>query len=501
MKQKVLSRKTDIVVVGSGIAGLYFALLAAEHSKVTIVTKKELMESNSNYAQGGIAAVLDPLDDFKAHIKDTLVAGCYINNPKAVEILVKEAPRHIHKLIDLGVGFNRTNGKLDLTMEGGHSSRRIVHVHDATGREVERALIFNIRNHKNISIFESHIALDLLTNKDKTGVGGVMTLNRFTKDLEKFTAKYVVLATGGAGQVYSRTTNPRIATGDGVAMAYRSGAKLRDMEFVQFHPSTLHDAGKPHFLLSEALRGEGAVLRNAKGQRFMQHYHKRKDLAPRDIVSRAVYDQLQNGPVYLDITHKGSVYIKKRFPYIYEQLWWFGYKLDQDRIPISPAAHYMCGGVETNLHGNTSIKNLYAIGESAYTGVHGANRLASNSILECLVFADRANSDIKRNRSKYTAVTLTPYSAARFFKTPKNVYALRVDIQKIMWQSVGIIRNPIALSKTLKRLNNIHTTLMQVRTKGISAYLQETINICEVALAITTAAFKRPKSIGAHYIE
>lgn len=500
MKQKIITRKTDIVVVGSGIAGLYFALLAAEHSKVTIVTKKELMESNSNYAQGGIAAVLDPLDDFQAHIKDTLIAGCYINNLKAVEALVKEAPRHIHKLIDLGVGFNRNNGKLDLTMEGGHSSRRIVHVHDATGREVERALIFNIRNHKNISIFESHIALDLLTNKDKTGVGGVMTLNRFTKVFEKFIAKYVVLATGGAGQVYSRTTNPRIATGDGVAMAYRSGATLRDMEFVQFHPTTLHETGKPHFLLSEALRGEGAVLRNAKGQRFMHRYDKRKDLAPRDIVSRAVYDQLQNGQVYLDITHKGSVYIKKRFPYIYEQLWWFGYKLDQDRIPISPAAHYICGGVETNLHGNTTIRNLYAIGESAYTGVHGANRLASNSILECLVFADRANSDIKRNRSKYTAVTTVPYSSARFFKTPKNVYALRVDIQKTMWQSVGIIRHPIALEKTQRRLENIHTTLMQVRSKGVSAYLQETMNICEVALAITIAANNRPKSIGAHYI-
>ncbi len=501
MKQRVLTRKSDIVVVGSGIAGLYFALLAAEHSTVTIVTKKELMESNSNYAQGGIAAVLDPLDDFQAHINDTLIAGCHINNQKAVEVLVKEAPRHIHKLIDLGVGFNRTNGKLDLTTEGGHSSRRIVHVHDATGREVERALIFNIRNHKNITIFESHIALDLLTNKNSSQVGGVMTLNRFTKDFEKFTAKYVVLATGGAGQAYSRTTNPRIATGDGIAMAYRAGAKLRDMEFVQFHPTTLHEAGKPHFLLSEALRGEGAVLRNAKGQRFMQRYDKRKDLAPRDIVSRAVYDQLQTGQVYLDITHKGSIYIKKRFPYIYEQLWWFGYKLDQDRIPISPAAHYLCGGVETTLNGNTSIKNLYAIGESAYTGVHGANRLASNSILECLVFADRAQSDIKRNKKTYTAPVLVPYQTVRFVKTAKRVYAFRIDIQKTMWQSVGIIRNLPNLTKAQQRLEKIHASLMQCAEQGISAYLQETINICEVALATTNAAIKRQKSIGAHYIE
>lgn len=501
MKPVVKNYKSDIVVVGSGIAGLYFALLAAEHSKVTIVTKKELMESNSNYAQGGIAAVLDPLDDFEAHINDTLIAGCYLNNKRAVEILVQEAPRHIHKLIDLGVGFNRTDGKLDLTTEGGHSSRRIVHVHDATGREVERALIFNVRNHKNISIFESHIALDLLTNSQKTGVGGIMALNRFTKDLEKFTAKYVVIATGGAGQAYARTTNPRIATGDGIAMAHRIGAKLHDMEFVQFHPTTLQSAGKPHFLLSEALRGEGAVLRNSQGKRFMQSYDPRKELAPRDIVSRAVFDQLRKGPVYLDITHKGSTYIKKRFPYIYDQLWWFDYKLDQDRIPISPAAHYLCGGIETDLYGKTTLDNLYAIGEAAYTGVHGANRLASNSILECLVFADRANRHIKRSLKQYQAVRVMRYSPPVFLKTPKNVYALRVEIQKIMWHSVGIIRQQELLLKTQQRLEHIHDNLMKTRKKGVSAYLQETINICEVALAITTAAIQRTESIGAHYIE
>lgn len=501
MKPTVKSHKSDIVVVGSGIAGLYFALLAAEHSKVTIVTKKELMESNSNYAQGGIAAVLDPLDDFEAHINDTLIAGCHLNNKRAVEILVQEAPRHIHKLIDLGVGFNRTNGQLDLTTEGGHSSRRIVHVHDATGREVERALIFNVRNHKNITIFESHIALDLLTNKQNTGVGGVMALNRFTKDLEKFTAHYVVLATGGTGQAYARTTNPRIATGDGIAMAYRVGAKLRDMEFVQFHPTTLQSPGKPHFLLSEALRGEGAVLRNSQGKRFMQHYDPRKELAPRDIVSRAVFDQLRNGPVFLDITHKGSAYIKKRFPYIYDQLWWFGYKLDQDRVPISPAAHYLCGGVETDLYGKTTLDNLYAIGEAAYTGVHGANRLASNSILECLVFADRANRHIKRASKQRTPVKLTAYAPPHFLKTPNNVYALRVEIQKIMWHSVGIIRHQKELDKAVRRLSNIHANLMRVRSKGVSAYLQETINICEVAIAITTAAIQRSNSVGAHYIE
>lgn len=500
IKQSVVTKRTDIIVVGSGIAGLYFALQAADYAKVTIVTKKELMESNSNYAQGGIAAVLDPLDNFSEHIQDTLVAGAHLNNPAAVELLVKEAPKHIHRLIELGVGFNRTKGKLDLTREGGHSKRRIVHVHDATGKEVERALIFGVRNHPNISIYESHIALELLSNRSQSAVGGVLTLNRFTKQLEKYIAKYVVIATGGVGQIYSRTTNPRIATGDGIAMSKRIGAKLQDMEFVQFHPTTLQAAGKPHFLLSEALRGEGAVLRNSSGVRFMNKYDKRKELAPRDIVSRAVYDQLQQGNVFLDITHKSSAYIKRRFPYIYEELWWFGLKLDQDRVPISPAAHYLCGGIATDLYGKTSIHNLYAIGEAAYTGVHGANRLASNSILECLVFAARANYYIKHHIKKYQRVVLAKSTLPKIVATPKAVYQLRSQIQNIMWNQVGIIREYTALQRANKRLYLIHQQIHQLQRKGTSAYTQETLNICELASAVTTAALQRSKSIGCHYI-
>lgn len=493
--------KSDVIVIGSGIAGLYFALQAAEHSTVTIITKKELMESNSNYAQGGIAAVLDPLDDFQSHVNDTMIAGANINDRRAVEILVKEAPRHINKLIDLGVGFNRSNGTLALTQEGGHSKRRIVHVHDATGKEVERALIFNVRNHKNITIHESNLGLELLCDAAKSQVGGVLTLNRETKQLERFAGKFVILATGGAGHVYANTTNPRIATGDGIAMAQRLGIELQDMEFIQFHPTTLNLPGKPHFLLSEALRGEGAVLRDRNKKIFMSRYDKRKELAPRDIVSRAVFEQLELGPVYLDISHKSSEYIKMRFPYIYDQLWWYGLKLDKDLIPISPAAHYLCGGVKTNLDAATKMPGLYVIGESARTGVHGANRLASNSILECLVFAARANSSIKKMHAKRQLIKPVAIRNPKIIKTPSNIYKIRTKIQETMWNHVGIVRTTAGLEKAMITLQKAHVSLLAVRTEGTSPQIQETLNLCETGIAIAEAALNRKASVGSHYLD
>lgn len=498
--------RTDILVIGSGIAGLYFALQAAEHSKVMIVTKKELMESNSNYAQGGIAAVLDPLDKFTAHIKDTMQAGGQINNRAAVELMVKEAPRHIHALIDLGVGFNHTATSIDLTQEGGHSKRRIVHSKDATGKEVERALLFAIRQHPNITTFESHYAIDLLkTAKNNQVYGqvyGADIFNRETNTLERYTANCVVLATGGSGQVYEKTSNPKIATGDGVAMAQRAGAILNDMEFIQFHPTTLQLSGKPHFLLSEALRGEGAYLRNHAGKRFMARQIKQKELAPRDIVSQAVFAQMAHGPVYLDITHKPSAYIKARFPYIYNQLWWYGLKLDTQPIPISPAAHYMCGGVRTDLWGRTSLPGLYAIGETANTGVHGANRLASNSILECLVFADRAQQAIARDRKKLrvNASRAVQPRTLTFTKATSASYRWRKQIQHIMWKYAGIVRTPHGLQRAHQRLTSIAELIAQQRLNKTSIVLEETRNLCATALAIVEAAQARPNSIGSHYM-
>ncbi|PLX26149.1 L-aspartate oxidase [Candidatus Parcubacteria bacterium] len=387
----------DFLVIGSGIAGLNFALQASEYGTVAIVTKKELMESNSNYAQGGIAAVLDKMDSFDKHIEDTMKAGCHLNDKEAVEIMIKEAPNQIKRLIDVGVGFSKKQDELCLSKEGGHSERRIAHAHDTTGKEIERALIHQVRHHKRITIFESHVAFKLAESKDAIDrvstprqCIGAFVLDTDNNKILNFSAKATILATGGAGQVYERNSNPKIATGDGVAMAYKARAEIKDMEFIQFHPTALNKKGAPSLLISETVRGEGGVLVNSKGEQFMKNYHELKDLAPRDIVARAILEEMKHGTVYLDIRHKGSAYIKKRFPYLYENLWWHDIKMDKDLIPISPAAHFICGGIHTDLDGRTNIPGLFAFGEVAHTGVHGANRLASNSLLECMVFSGRA---------------------------------------------------------------------------------------------------------------
>ncbi len=431
------NKHTDFLVIGSGIAGLNFALQAAQYGKVGIVTKKELMESNSNYAQGGIAAVLDKNDNFEKHITDTLKAGCYLNDKKAVETMVRQAPREIKRLLDIGVGFAREQNQLSLTQEGGHSKKRIAHAKDATGKEIERALIYQVRHHKNIAIFESHFALDLIIQNNKCVGAGV--LNDKNKP-EIFLSKATILATGGAGQVYKRNSNPKIATGDGIAMAHRAGAKIRDMEFIQFHPTALAKHGKPAFLLSETLRGEGGGLKNKHGQTFMKKYHPLKELAPRDIVARAIFSELKNGPIYLDIRHKGVEFIKQRFPYIYNELWWYGIKMENDLIPVAPAAHFVCGGVHTNLNGETNIPGLFAFGEVAHTGVHGANRLASNSLLECMVFSSRtiksAVKYIKKQKMPHIKI-----NSLKILKSPQNpCNQCKKTIQNIMWANVGIVR-------------------------------------------------------------
>ncbi|HAZ28366.1 MAG TPA: L-aspartate oxidase [Candidatus Magasanikbacteria bacterium] len=508
MSQKI--KTYDFLVIGSGIAGLNFALQASRYGTVAIVTKKELMESNSNYAQGGIAAVLDARDSFEHHVNDTLVAGCFLNDQKAVAIMVRQAPQEIRRLIALGVGFNREENRLCLTQEGGHSARRIAHVQDATGKEIERALIHNIRKHKKIETCESHAAFDLILTKG--ACRGALVFDEETQTIIPFFAKATILATGGAGQAYERNCNPKIATGDGIAIAARAGAAIQDMEFMQFHPTALAKKGKPAFLISETVRGEGGILLNAKRKPFMKRYHPKKELAPRDIVSRAIFTELKHGPVFLDIRHKGSRYIKKRFPYIYNQLWWFGIRMDKDLIPIAPAAHYTCGGIHTTAEGETSIPGLFAFGEVAHTGVHGANRLASNSLLECMVFSSRALSSAKKYLRHQTPACLGEAGyESRIKKIPirkkmtpatnKKITAYKKNIQTLMWKHVGIVRQEKKMKQTLQKLKKMEPAIEELFRTGITADMLELRSLHTVASLITAAALQRKESVGCHFVD
>ena len=398
-------KQFDFIVLGSGIAGLSFALKVAPRGRVAIVTKKDRAESNTNYAQGGIASVTSKEDSFELHVRDTLTAGAGLCKESVVRTIVEEGPARIQELIELGMKFSERDApaedggkELDLGKEGGHSKRRILHAKDVTGREIERALLNAVAQQPNIQIFENHIAIDLITSQ-KLGLAGA---NRclgayvFDKNANRvwaFTAPVTLLATGGCGKVYLYTTNPDIATGDGVAMAYRAGATIADMEFVQFHPTCLYHPQAKSFLISEAVRGEGGVLKTLDGEEFMDAYHPLKSLAPRDIVARAIDSEMKKSGaehVWLDITHRPARFIIERFPNIYQTCLRYGIDITKEPIPVVPAAHYQCGGVVTNVDGETDIAGLYAVGEAACTGLHGANRLASNSLLEALVCAHRA---------------------------------------------------------------------------------------------------------------
>lgn len=484
-------RYYDFIVIGSGISGLNFALNASQKGKVLIITKKHILESNTNYAQGGIAAVLDKLDNFEKHINDTLEAGAYHNNKQAVKYMVQHGPKLIYKLAQLGVPFAEKDQKLILTKEGGHSANRIAFVGDRTGNAIEKTLVKAVHTHPEITIWENSFAADLLVKNQKCYGVYVLKGNK----IEQIFSSAVILATGGVGQVYKNTTNPNISTGDGLAMAARAGCTVKDVEFVQFHPTALDLPRRKSFLISEALRGEGALLKNSHGEQFMSGYDKRKELAPRDIVARAIFQESKKGKVYLDITHENSKVIKERFPTIYKKLKGMGMDITKMQIPVSPAAHYACGGIQVNLKGETSIKNLYAFGEVACTGVHGANRLGSNSLLEAVVFSDQIIEGLKISKSKQFP-EFPSYSTNK--KSNLDASYVRQKIKKIMWNYVGIVRTEKGLDKALKKLMELKENFHPVSNK-IKEF--ETQNLLEVAILITKAAIKRKKSLGCHFIE
>ncbi len=504
---------TDFLVIGSGIGGLTYALRAAEFGRVTIMTKKQRRESNTNYAQGGVASVLAPDDRFALHIRDTLRAGVGLCDPAAVRMLVEEGPLMIGELVRWGVDFDKQGQALSLTREGGHSRNRIVHARDATGREIEGALVRACARHPRIRMLEHHLAVDLILSSKLGGrrrAGpdsclGAYVLSGRSGRVQAVLARATVLATGGAGKVYLYTTNPDIATGDGVAMAWRAGAAIADMEFVQFHPTCLYHPLARSFLISEAVRGEGGVLRNGAGKRFMARYHPMKELAPRDIVARAIDNEMKtrgDKHVWLDVTGLKPAFIRKRFPNIYKKCLELGIDITREPIPVVPAAHYMCGGVMVDLSARTSVNGLLAVGECSMTGVHGANRLASNSLLEALVWARQAAA-VSR---EYLAAKLPPgVPAWRDTSTDRKPAAVLYHhnwdaIRRLMWDYVGIVRSDAQLKSASRRLKLIRGEIENYYwSHRVTVDIVELRNLAQVAELIVKCALRRHESRGLHY--
>jgi len=514
------SKTYDFLVIGSGIAGVSFAINAARHGSVAMITKKHDSDTNTNYAQGGVACVLGGDDSFESHIRDTLVAGAGLCDEGAVRILVEEGPTRIRELLDYGARFSTDSAAaanpygLHLGREGGHSVNRIIHAKDFTGRELEATLLKKLRGLKNVAIFENHCAIELITGHHVKSVQnqyecfGAYVLDSVNKKISAVGAKVTCLASGGAGRVYLHSTNPAIATGDGVAMAYRAGASTANMEFIQFHPTTLFHEKADSFLISEALRGHGAVLRNAAGKDFMPKYHPQGSLAPRDIVARAIDNEMKVSGlpcVYLDIRHKDARATKENFPQIYNKCLSFGIDITMDLIPVVPAAHYMCGGVLVDYNGNTDIANLYACGETACTGVHGANRLASNSLLEALVFSHRAAADAAARLSKCRVIKAGDIpewddkgtvDVEEWILLSHNMQ----EIQSVMWDYVGIVRSGLRLNRALRRINLLEREIEDFYKRAkISPQLLELRNVVTTAKLIITSALKRKESRGLHY--
>jgi len=537
-------KQFDYLVLGSGIAGLSFALKVAPRGRVAIVTKKDRAESNTNYAQGGIASVTSKEDSFESHVRDTLTAGAGLCKKDVVRTIVEDGPARIAELIELGMKFSERDApdkdggiQLDLGREGGHSKRRILHAKDVTGREIERALLNAASRQPNIEIFENHIAIDLITSQKLGYVGtnrclGAYVFDKKSGGVETFAAPVTILATGGCGKVYLYTTNPDIATGDGVAMAYRAGAPVADMEFIQFHPTCLYHPKAKSFLISEAVRGEGGVLKSLEGVEFMDVYHPLKSLAPRDVVARAIDSEMKKSGaehVWLDITHKPARFIIERFPNIYQTCLRYGIDITKEPIPVVPAAHYQCGGVVTNVDGETDIPGLYAVGEVACTGLHGANRLASNSLLEALVCAHRAAEKVAAGVPPAVEGGILPPGAPpgmsaetkstsgkmpdATFKIPlwqsgnaTNADELVVvshnwdEIRRLMWDYVGIVRTGKRLQRAQSRLAHLQQEIREYYWNFIvTSDLLELRNIATVAELIVRCALMRPESRGLHY--
>jgi L-aspartate oxidase len=487
-------KKVDFLVIGSGIAGLTFASKVAQYGKVLILTKKSKADSNTNYAQGGIASVFSKDDSFKSHINDTLKGGEGLGHKKAIEIMVRRGPILVQELYDIGCRFSLNgNNKFELGKEGGHSKRRIIHAKDYTGYEIERVLLEETKKH-GVFISENEIALDLIIQDGECS--GVYYFDANTHKIDAIVASTTVLATGGIGQVYLHTTNPPIATGDGIAMAYRAGAKIANMEFVQFHPTSVYNISIDgrSFLISEAVRGEGGVLKNKNGKAFMHKYSSSGNLAPRDVVARAcVSEMLMNKSKYvlLDITHRKADYLKNRFPTIYETCLRWGIDITREPIPVVPAAHYMCGGILVNTWAESSINRLFALGECSCTGVHGANRLASNSLLEALVFATRATEKIKNIRS------LKMHKKIGMKKIAKTGPDFKLSIKELMSQYVGVIRTEKGLAKAWEIIKGFS----QEFDDGIQLKNAESRNVTDIARLIIESALMRKESRGLHYIK
>lgn len=517
-----MMNRTDFLVIGSGIAGLSYALKVAKFGKVTIITKKKIQKTNTALAQGGIAGVFSKLDSFDLHYKDTLESGDGLCNKDVVRMVVEKGPDRIKELVTQGANFNKEGkGKYDFSLgqEGGHSAKRIVYAQDLTGKEIEDTLVKNVEENENITILEDHIAVNLVTFSSSIRSGllvtqqdniccGAYVLNNKTGKIETFYSGITLLATGGASKVYLYTSNPDIATGDGIAMAYRAGASVANLEFVQFHPTCLYHPEAKNFLISEAVRGEGAFLIDSTGRRFMGDYTPDKELACRDKVARAIDSELKKTgaeSVFLDITHRDPDFIKKRFPNIYAKCLEFGILMTKDPIPVVPAAHYMCGGVATDLNGRTDVQRLYAVGETACTGLHGANRLASNSLLEALVFSHEAYQtsveEFKSIKNKVT-VTLDQWDEANTTDSDEAIVVSHNwdEIRRLMWNYVGIVRSDKRLQRALRRIQNINKEINEYYWNfKVTSDLIELRNLATVAELIIRSALMRKESRGLHY--
>jgi L-aspartate oxidase len=507
----------DTLIIGSGLAGLTMALQIADTKRVCIVSKREVSDSASSWAQGGIAAVLnknetDEQDSIEEHIQDTLIAGAGLCDAEITRLVATNAREAVEWLVDQGVEFTREadNSGFHLTREGGHSQRRIVHVADATGNAVQKTLAQKIREHANITILENHIAVDLLTSQKVSKSAtenrclGAYVLDNHTGKVMTIAAQQTVMATGGAGKVYLYTTNPDVSTGDGIAMAWRAGCRVANMEFIQFHPTCLFHPHAKSFLISEAVRGEGGLLRLPDGTRFMPEHDSREELAPRDVVARAIdFEMKKRGLdcVYLDITHKPLAFVKEHFPNIYARCLELGIDISKQAIPVVPAAHYSCGGIMVDAQGRTDIANLYAIGETACTGLHGANRLASNSLLECLVFGRAAAHDIL-NAPTQAISQLPQWDESRVTDADEEVLITHTwdELRRFMWNYVGIVRTDKRLSRALHRIDMLRDEVQEFYSNfKISNDLIELRNLLQVAELIVESAISRKESRGLHY--